>query len=217
MRGGGISATRKQHRLLQEYDFYQFETDLRDRLLRGTAPVAIALRHFQYSGELRATGQLRLFAQRIPQQPLPPSTLETIVSEIDTRQRLTGEPGINPVCYQITTHQPFHNTPFKPFARFSMMSSALVPHSAVRRRPKFRAAARLSWHNLCWIYCVLTQSSGRKLRHSLWSSTSNCATCRAYVSASRTCPRARRWMLWSRGIANRCHPRSYPGCRRLLQ
>lgn len=92
--GTKVSAKRRQHFLMQEYDFYQFEAELRDRLLRGTAPVAIALRHFQYSGELRATGQLRLFAQRIPQLPLPPSTLEAIVSEIDTRQRLTGKPGI---------------------------------------------------------------------------------------------------------------------------
>jgi len=56
---------------------------------RGACPITLAIRHFHFAGEAQRTGLLTTLAGRIPQLPLPSSTLDTIWAEVDAEFRLS--------------------------------------------------------------------------------------------------------------------------------
>jgi len=71
-----------------DYDFKKIEEALARSLLDGKIPVKFQVRHFQFRGDVKASGHLSDLHMSIPQRPLPPSVLENIWQEVDTRDRL---------------------------------------------------------------------------------------------------------------------------------
>ena len=71
-----------------DFDFNKIEAALANTLFGGKMPVKIHIRHFQFYGDVKNAGYLASLHLSVPQRPLSHSILETIWTEIDTRDRL---------------------------------------------------------------------------------------------------------------------------------
>eukprot|EP00004_Rigifila_ramosa_P001109 TRINITY_DN1107_c0_g1_i3.p1 TRINITY_DN1107_c0_g1~~TRINITY_DN1107_c0_g1_i3.p1 ORF type:complete len:6204 (+),score=1430.96 TRINITY_DN1107_c0_g1_i3:1580-18613(+) len=70
------------------YDWARIQEGLRHTVLAGKREIQLQVRHYQFQGELRRSGQLTTLHTRIPQEELPPSLLKAIRGELDTVHRL---------------------------------------------------------------------------------------------------------------------------------
>jgi hypothetical protein len=73
---------------LKGYDLLRVEQSLAQTLLATAKPMVLQIIHYQYSGELRRTDRLQKLRDRVAQEELPRSILDTIWVEIDTQNRL---------------------------------------------------------------------------------------------------------------------------------
>jgi hypothetical protein len=70
------------------YDYKQIEEHLRIGVLGGKPSVRLHIRHFQYQGDVRSSGQVGGLKNRVKQQKLSESIMQVICSEIDTKNRI---------------------------------------------------------------------------------------------------------------------------------
>ena len=70
------------------YDYKQIEEHLRTGVLGGKQSVRLHIRHFQYQGDVRSSGQVGGLKNRVKQQKLSESIMQVICSEIDTKNRI---------------------------------------------------------------------------------------------------------------------------------
>jgi len=72
------------------YNFGGIESALTRKVFRTATRIILQVSNFQYAGEFRSAGHLRGLQARIPQEALPSTTCETILSELDTQERLVA-------------------------------------------------------------------------------------------------------------------------------
>jgi hypothetical protein len=58
------------------------------RLLASSGPLVVHTRQFEYAGELRRAGGMRLLSSHVPQVALPSGLMEQVWKDIDTKHRL---------------------------------------------------------------------------------------------------------------------------------
>lgn len=67
------------------YDFARIEAVLTSSLLKDKCPMNIAIRRFQYKGEIRKGNALATLANAVPQLDLPDDVRDDITAEVDTQ------------------------------------------------------------------------------------------------------------------------------------
>ena len=70
------------------YDYERIEEHLRVGVLGGKQSVRLHIRHFQFQGDVRSSGQVGGLKNRVKQQKLSESIMQLICSEIDTKNRI---------------------------------------------------------------------------------------------------------------------------------
>ena len=70
------------------YDYNRIEEYLRIGVLGGKQSVRLHIRHFQFQGDVRSSGQVGGLKNRVKQQKLSESIMQVICGEIDTKNRI---------------------------------------------------------------------------------------------------------------------------------
>lgn len=80
------------------YDFEKIQQALFNVILSNKFAFKLQIRHFQYRGDIKNTGQLVNLHRCVKQEVLPPSILENIWVEIDTKDHFTRLMGQLEMC-----------------------------------------------------------------------------------------------------------------------